>query len=230
MTIQPGEKHHQLTFLCETTPQKRNTGGVRRMIAVACDCGNTKIVRLEEWKNDRVKSCGCIERSRHHGMTKTGIYGSWKAMKTRCTPAFWERYPTYTGVKCDPRWETFQGFLANQPEGRPHKNGLHLARFGDTGDYSPENCRWLTPEENNREMVERRARKLPSGELAIDVAKRNGVGHRWAARHRRGAPIEEAVKPPPPPPPPPTPEEIAQKKYDELVAIFESMEWGEWRR
>jgi hypothetical protein len=85
-----------------------------------------------------------------HGMAKTPLYKAWENMRQRVTNA--RVYPTYVNVGCDERWLTFQGFLDNQPAGRPFEPGLCLSRFGDEGDYSPENTRWLTRSENCREQ------------------------------------------------------------------------------
>ena len=89
-------------------------------------------------------------RRSKHGMHGTPLYKAWENMRQRVTNA--DRYPTYVGVQCDERWATFQGFLDNQPAGRTFELGLCLARFGDQGDYTPENARWLTRAENTAEQ------------------------------------------------------------------------------
>lgn len=128
---------------------------------------------------------------------RRSLYARWASMRYRCTPAHWAKAPTYTGVTCDERWATFDGFLAHPPSGN-YKPGMALSRFGDTGPYSPENCRWITRSENSREMIERRMIRLPDGRLAQSVAAENGISARtWWVRHRRyGWPIERAVTEP----------------------------------
>jgi hypothetical protein len=240
--ISPKERHGLLTFLFEVEREPRKTGGARRMIRVKCDCGQEKTVRVEDWKNDRLYSCGCqsarimSQRFQNHGgKSKDPLYQAWKHMLARCDPAWQERYPTYQGVRCDPRWETFEGFLDHQPPGRTFLQGLALARWGDTGDYTPENTRWATKSENSREMVERRMYRLADGQFANDVAKRNQLERVWYRRMKAGMPIEDAVAIPCEPKVL-TPDQKAKraerdsKRAEErLRAKFEEMEWGEWR-
>jgi hypothetical protein len=92
-------------------------------------------------------------------MSKRGrlhpLWKSWRTMIWRCGNP---KVPKYAQVKVDERWMTWEGFLANQPAGRPWEEGLHLCRFGDVGDYSPENTRWDTAQANARE---RNARRCP---------------------------------------------------------------------
>ena len=80
-----------------------------------------------------------------HGMSGTPLHGRWKAMKNRCSCD-----PDYQHVSVDPVWETFEGFLENPPGGEFDPDKC-LARYGDTGNYNPENCRWLTNSDNARE-------------------------------------------------------------------------------
>lgn len=110
-----------------------------------------------------------------HGMSSSPIYSCWKNMRYRVS-----RSPRYANVNCDPRWVTFQGFLDNQPTtGRPYAPGLVLARFGDTGDYSPENTRWATKSENAQEMI---AARTPEQQARFQAA-----AHTKEANARRGA-------------------------------------------
>ena len=108
-------------------------------------------------------------------------------MRARCGRSYQTLHPTYEGVACDPRWATFEGFVANQPAGRPFEPGMQLTRPGDTGDYTPENCRWATKGENVAERNRLQKLRLPDGRFAIDVAAENGIcGHTFRSRLRYG--------------------------------------------
>lgn len=113
-----------------------------------CQCGNVFTALRYNVANGNTASCGCARV--RHGLAGSPIYSAWQNMRQRVTDH--DRYPTYVNVQCDERWLTFDGFLANQPAGRPFEPGLCLSRVGDEGDYTPENARWLTRTENSQEQ------------------------------------------------------------------------------
>lgn len=117
-------------------------------------------------------------------------------MRYRTSEAGQRAKPSYAGVRRDPRWDTFEGFVANQPPGAGYEVGLVLSRLGDTGDYSPENCRWATKAMNTREWSEARMIRLPDGRFAMDVAHENGLTRTWRARVKNGWDVERAVTQP----------------------------------
>lgn len=90
----------------------------------------------------------------YHGLSKTPLYGVWKTMKSRCYNPTCEKYPIYggKGIKVCEEWrnnfEAFSRWAVNNG----HRMGLQLDRIDNAGDYTSENCRWVTPKEqqNNR--------------------------------------------------------------------------------
>lgn len=137
-----------------------------------------------------------------HGLSYTPIYKAYYAMVQRTRGDFHLKSygrSGYEGVRRDPRWDTFEGFLAHPPAGEPGR-GMMLARYGDTGDYTPENCRWATKAENSREANETRAgymNLLPDGRYAVDVAREHGISiKRYWARVERGWSMQDACTQP----------------------------------
>ncbi len=75
-------------------------------------------------------------------------------MIQRCTNPNISRWSHYGGanppVKVCDRWLDFQNFLADmgeRPEGK-----YSLGRFGDVGNYEPDNCEWETPKQQATEQ------------------------------------------------------------------------------
>jgi hypothetical protein len=74
---------------------------------------------------------------------------AWVDLKNRCNN---ERHPSYRyyggrGIGYEARWELFSNFLADMGEA---PQGLAIDRIDNNGDYTAQNCRWVTQEVNNR--------------------------------------------------------------------------------
>jgi hypothetical protein len=114
-------------------------------------------------------------------------------MKQRTSPgAARDAKPSYASVARDPAWDTFAGFCADMAAS--WFEGAVLARFGDKGDYTPTNARWVTKSENAREGNEPRMLRMPDGRLAADVARANGIGRSaFAMRIHYGWSVDDAA-------------------------------------
>lgn len=115
-----------------------------------CDCGVEKYIARSDLGTGNSTSCGCrasaviSDRNTKHGMYGTPTYGSWWAMKQRCTYPNHIEYPRYgaAGVTLCDRWMEFRNFLADMGE-RPA--GLYsLDRIDNSCGYEPGNVRWAT--------------------------------------------------------------------------------------
>lgn len=84
-----------------------------------------------------------------HGMTGTSIHKAWENMRDRCLNKVSPVFKNYggRGIKICDRWLNFENFLEDMGE-RP--KGMTLDRTDNDGDYEPDNCRWVTQKENNR--------------------------------------------------------------------------------
>lgn len=167
--------------------------------SVRCDCGTEKTVTTGALRNGTSKSCGCLcrENNTTHGLTESGAYSSWCAMKQRCLNPNDSGYAGYGGIGiliCD-RWiDSFENFLEDMGE-RPE--GMSLDRYPDNaGNYEPSNCRWATPAQQSRNF--RRTRFLTVNGVTkplVDWATEELTPYMLLHRYKSGLRGEWVLKP-----------------------------------
>lgn len=84
-----------------------------------------------------------------HGMCGTRIYRIWAAMKHRCNYPKAINYQNYgaKGIKVCEEWENdFKAFHA-WAMANGYSDDLTIDRVENDKGYSPDNCRWATPKE-----------------------------------------------------------------------------------
>ena len=121
------------------------------------DCGKiilTDIRNFYRWlranKGRDPEDYSCIicsrkaKRRNTHGESKTSLFNRWKQLFARTKHA---KSYVQKGIKVCPEWYDFKAFKR-----WAMKNGfkpeLELDRKNNDGDYSPDNCQWLTKTEN----------------------------------------------------------------------------------
>lgn len=120
-------------------------------VVTRCDCGKSCIETVRSLAAGGRTNCGCQKGWAHrtHGKSQTRMHRNWRGMWERCTykdHKTWEQYGG-RGITVCQEWSTFEAFeswaLANG-----YKEGLKLDRIDNDLGYSPENCRFVTHEEN----------------------------------------------------------------------------------
>jgi hypothetical protein len=176
--------------------------GGRVCFQCLCDCGKTKVV--PGGKMGVIKSCGChpkyydpnvFKPKTTHGMRRSPLYGIWRAMKDRCNLPSVKTYATYggRGIKVCARWQTsFENFYADMGDRPSSKHSLD--RIDTNGNYDPDNCRWATSVEQNRNrrdnviILYRGERKtLAEWRLEFSISE-----HRFRTLRKSGVSVDEA--------------------------------------
>jgi hypothetical protein len=121
---------------------------------VECECGNSKVVR-GQYLRDGAKSCGCTRGKVTHGFSRRGRvtpeYKAWQAMIQRCVNPDHEAYKNYgaRGITVCQLWRnSFDEFFASMGKRPTPKHSLE--RINNDRGYSPDNCKWATRTEQNR--------------------------------------------------------------------------------
>ena len=147
----------------------------RTMWKCKCDCGTVRNVESYALRNGKTLSCGCYrdektaKRSSKHNMCETKLYYIYKGMKSRCNNKNVEAYGNYggRGIGICSEWkDDFNQFL-NWAYQNGYDEGLTIDRINNDGNYSPNNCRWVTMkvQQNNRNnnvkpVIDRREYKI----------------------------------------------------------------------
>lgn len=128
---------------------------------------------------------------KQHGCGRKGHetpeYRSWCAMRERCNRPRHHAYSRYggRGVTIDPSWDDFAVFLQDMG---PRPKGTSLDRIKNELGYAPNNCRWATSTEQNRNSsnaklseadIDVMRTRVAAGETQRSVARDLGIseGH-----------------------------------------------------
>lgn len=177
INITPGDVFGRFTIIHEEPSYRRTPKDkpVRRFLC-KCKCGKEVVVLLGTLRNGRSKSCGCYmrevngkrigEQSRTHGNTPVkddefkSLYFVWNSMKQRCYNKHSSKYHVYgkLGITVCEEWvKDFSKFrdwailngYYKQSKSTPFKDKLSIDRINSTGNYTPENCRWISISQNS---------------------------------------------------------------------------------
>lgn len=179
------------------SPVSRSSNGTPLFECVCPDCGKVRV-------QDRRKigkpcaACSALQR-RTHGLSGSPIYKVWAGMIGRCNYPSSSSYAYYGGrgiSVCD-EWRTPSVFFKWAQE-NGYRKGVELDRRDVNGNYCPENCRFISHQENSqscrhvkctRELAAEVKKYLASGLSVKEASAQSGVpymsvwhiskGHSW---------------------------------------------------
>ena len=154
----------------------------RSFVMCRCVCGVTREVDLDHLRGGDSTSCGCSKgktrTDEKHGLSRTGTYRSWKAMKDRCLNPRHCDFHLYGGrgiLICD-EWKTSFSKFLNDMGTRPANRTLD--RYPNkNGNYELGNCRWATRKEQNRNSSQNH---VVGGKTVVEWRELFGVHNRTA--------------------------------------------------
>lgn len=119
---------------------------------------------------------------------------AWYAMRKRCLNPkahAWDRYGG-AGITICPQWATFDQFLKDM--GQPPTADHWLGRKDVKGHYTPSNCVWTLPDQQQRRRAFCHRVHLQDGSVltAAEAARLPGMPKFWGVRNRlrRGYSLE----------------------------------------
>ncbi len=135
------------TFLHEVEP-KIYDRSIQRRGLFRCECGKEFIVELQSCFSISYKKCRCAYEE--HAKIRHPLSRIWGNMKRRCYNPADTAYKDYggRGIKmCDEWLNDFNVFFKWCIDNN-WKQGLHIDRIDNDGDYEPINCRIVTVKKN----------------------------------------------------------------------------------
>lgn len=132
----------------------------------------------------------------HHGDTHSRLYSIWKGMKYRCYTVNWKPYQWYgaRGIGVCEEWRNSYQSFKRWSLSNGYSEGLELDRINVNGDYSPDNCRWITHHEQTLNRRDTIFCLFGGNKMSLyDFCKRFGISRCTATSWRTKNILEEKL-------------------------------------
>ncbi len=167
-----------------------------------CQFCNQEVTRAY-YQGLKFRSCGCVRvgpgklnPNYRHGGSHTKLYVMYRGMMNRCYNAKNQDYSTYggSGVVVCKAWHEFSKFQEWAIQSG-YRHGLLIDRIKHGGNYSPKNCRWLTPKDSCRhrrvvkftqQIADSVRGLLADGLTQAEIGRRLGVARQHIGGIARG--------------------------------------------
>jgi hypothetical protein len=198
-----GKRYGDVVVLSPAQPRVTRSGNKYDRVQVKCDCGKLALLSAERLRWGSIRSCGCarlaaaLEASTKHGLKHHPLYKAWVSARHRCHNPKDKSYRNYggRGITVCPDWLDNPKAFVEWGENNGWRRGLQLDRIDNDKGYCPENCRFVTPSENqnNRSctaFIEIKGERVP---LAV-AARRHGIrADTLRSRIKSGWEVEKAL-------------------------------------
>lgn len=182
--------------------------GKRLKALYLCECGNQKVMRIDQVRSGNSLSCGCLQREfarsgaahMRHGLANTRFWRIWSDMKRRTLHHHRSDYHRYggRGISFSETWKDFEKFRDDMYESylahvKEHgEKNTSLDRVDVNGNYCKENCRWATwRQQANNTSTNVHITFRGQTKTQEEWSRELGVGRNEIARRRKkGLPLD----------------------------------------